>query len=38
MIAALVDGIVVGMAVGPMLWLLLEGGVWIVKTIRKELK
>ena len=38
MIEALVDGIVVGMAVGPMLWLLLEGGIWIAKAIRKEFK
>ena len=38
MIASLIDGIVVSMAVGPMLWLLLEGGMWIVKTIRKEWK
>ena len=38
MIEAIVDGAVVGMAVGPMLWLLLEGGMWIAKTIRKEWK
>ena len=38
MIASLIDGIVVSMAVGPMLWLLWDGGAWIVKTIRKERK
>ena len=38
MIEAIVDGVAVGMAVGPMLWLLLEGGAWIVKTIWKEWK
>lgn len=38
MIETIVDGVVVSMAVGPMLWLLLEGGAWIAKTIRKEWK
>lgn len=38
MIEAIVDGAAVCMAVGPMLWLLWDGGAWIVKTIRKERK